>query len=143
MKEGDDYVACPNAVVSETGTEFTFTGLDAGDYKLVETKVPDGYNKIDDIEFSIVAELNEGDTQSIKSLIVMRGGKTIYEGTGAEFLVVVDEGSVSTNVVNNTGSRLPSTGGAGTYLIYGGGAALVALSIAVVAKKKKNEETVG
>ena len=143
VKEGDDYVTCPNAVVSETGTEFTFTGLDAGDYKLVETKVPDGYNKIDDIEFSIVAELNEGDTQSIKTLIVMRGGETISEGNGAEFLVVVDEGSVSTNVVNNTGSRLPSTGGAGTYLIYGGGAALVALSIAVVAKKKKNEETAG
>ena len=36
-------------------TTFTWSGLDDGDYKLVETTTPSGYNTIPDIEFTITA----------------------------------------------------------------------------------------
>lgn len=41
------------------GTTFTFTGLDDGEYKLVETKTPENYNTMDEIEFKIEATHDE------------------------------------------------------------------------------------
>ena len=42
-------------------TTFTWSGLDDGDYKLVETTTPSGYNTIADIEFTISAGHVDGD----------------------------------------------------------------------------------
>ena len=109
--------------------------------KLVETKVPDGYNKADDVEFQIVAVLDENAADPrILSLKVMQDGKEVSSGENSLFTVVVDAGTATTSVVNNTGIRLPSTGGAGTYLIYGGGGAAVAGAVVLfVLKKKKGD----
>lgn len=123
-------------------TTFNFSGLDAGEYKLIETKVPDGYNKADDVEFQIVAVLDENAADpKILSLKVMQGDKEVSSGADALFTVDVDAGTATTSVVNNTGIRLPSTGGAGTYLIYGGGGAAVAGAVILFALKKKKTET--
>lgn len=106
-----------------------FKGLDAGKYQLVETVVPDGYNAIDPIEFEIVSEF-EG--QAIKSLTA--SPKT--------FSAEMSTGIVSTKVVNETGSILPSTGGAGTYAIYVAGALLVAggATLVITRRKKSSKE---
>lgn len=127
-------------ILADGQTTFNFSGLDAGEYKLVETKVPDGYNKADDVEFQIVAVLDEDSADpKILSLKVMQGDKEVSSGDDALFTVVVDAGTAITSVVNNTGIRLPSTGGAGTYLIYGGGGAAVAGAAILFALKKKSK----
>lgn len=51
-KDTDDYVKVKEIEAGET-TKFEFTGADAGKYKLVETTVPDGYNKADDLVFEV------------------------------------------------------------------------------------------
>lgn len=61
------------AVGSEvTGvTSFVWSGLDAGKYKLVETTVPAGYNKADDITFDVVAKHSTSSaTPTLESLSV-------------------------------------------------------------------------
>lgn len=121
-------------------TSFTFTGLDSGKYKLVETTVPDGYNKADDVEFEIVSVMDEeSNDPKLTSLKVMQGDKEISAGDDAKFTVAIDAGQATTKVVNTTGIRLPSTGGMGTYVIYGGGAALVAGGIVLAVMKKKKD----
>ena len=49
------YEAVGSELKSEDMTTFTWSGLDDGDYKLVETTTPSGYNTIPDIEFTITA----------------------------------------------------------------------------------------
>lgn len=91
------------------GTEFTFSGLDAGDYKLVETKTPDGYNKIKDIEFKISAKYDiDSSDPKLTSLST----------TGIIATSDLSKGLLVTDVVNNAGTELPSTGGMGTKVIY-------------------------
>lgn len=109
--------------------KFVFKGLDAGKYQLVETKVPNGYNAIDPIPFEITSEL-EG--QELKSLVA----------DPDSFKAELSSGTVSTKVVNETGSILPSTGGAGTYAIYVAGALLVAggATLVITQRKKSAKE---
>lgn len=137
---GDWEMARENTL-TDGQTTFNFSCLDAGEYKLVETKVPDGYNKAEDVEFQIVAVLDENAADpEILSLKVMQNGEEISSGENSLFTVVVDAGTATTSVVNNTGIRLPSTGGAGTYLIYGGGGAAVAGAVILFALKKKKTD---
>lgn len=130
---------------NDDGTVFTFRGLDAGHYKLVETAIPDGYNKADDVEFEIVSDYDtESDAPVVKGLSVKQGDEIVSEGEDALFRVTLNDGTVATDVINVTGIRLPGTGGTGTYLLYGGGAAFIlagGVAIAAAMKKKKETET--
>lgn len=140
VKKNGEWVKARDVSMNDAGTQFTFTGLDSGEYKLVETKVPDGYNKADDVEFEIVSVVEEeSNDPRLTSLKVMQGDKEISTGDDAKFTVVVDAGQATTKVVNTTGIRLPSTGGMGTYVIYGSGAALVAGGIVLAVMKKKKD----
>lgn len=121
------------AVVKNTaGTTFTFSGLDDGDYVLSETTTPNGYNIIDDVEFTVTADHDvESDSPALKSL---SGDVT----TGSlEFTSSTTDGSLTTKVVNKKGSVLPSTGGMGTTILYVVGTILVlAAGILLVTKKR-------
>lgn len=113
-------------------TIFTFTGLDDGDYVLKETKTPDGYNTIADQEFTIKAD-HDVDSADPK-LIDLTGDVT----TGSiKFTPTLDEGSLNTTVINQSGSVLPSTGGAGRVAIYVIGAILVIGGGIVLVTKKR------
>lgn len=121
------------AVVKNTaGTTFTFSGLDDGDYVLSETTTPDGYNKIDDVEFTVTAKHDEdSETPKLTELTgdVTTGSLTFTSSTSA--------GSLTTDVVNKKGSVLPSTGGMGTTILYVVGTILVlAAGILLVTKKR-------
>ena len=111
------------------GTEFAFSGLDSGTYKLEETTVPTGYNKADDIVFTIKAsyDIDSNDPQFHKLTI-----------NGKEYTT----GIVVTEVENLTGTELPSTGGIGTTIFYvAGGILVVGAAVMLVAKKRaENEE---
>ena len=113
-------------------TTFTFTGLDDGEYKLTETTTPAGYNTITPIEFKISATHDETDDDP--KLTDLTGDVTSGEAT---FAADKNAGSLTTNVVNEKGSTLPSTGGRGTTMIYIIGAALVITAGVVLVMRKK------
>lgn len=131
-------------------TTFEFNRLDAGKYKLVETTVPAGYNKADDIEFTVEATykatLDENGVKSTKAptltglIIKDATGKKISEGEGAVFTVNLTNGSASTDVVNVSGSILPSTGGIGTTIFYViGGILMIGAGVLLVSKKRTDK----
>lgn len=120
------------AVKNGEGTTFTFSGLDDGNYRLTETKTPAGYNSIDPIEFTITAEHNVlSDNPALTSL---SGNVTTGEIT---FTSNTTEGSLSTDIVNKSGSTLPETGGVGTTLFYVLGGILVAGAVVLLVTKKR------
>lgn len=138
--------------VDETTTSFTFSGLDDGQYKLTETKTPAGYNTIDPIYFVIEATHDvTADAPTLKTLNAyltdangnkqteMKDGESVNIDLGA---VDLTAGSITTTVVNKSGSELPSTGGIGTTIFYVLGSVLV-IGAAVLLVTKKRMSTKG
>ncbi len=93
-------------------------GLDNGTYYLEETKEPDGYNKLTARQKFIISDAN---------LDATFNGDNFSSGSGV-------------HVVNNTGSRLPETGGLGTLLftLLGGSTAL-GTGVVLVTKKRMSK----
>ena len=106
-------------------TTFSFEGLDDGDYQLIESTTPDGYNTMEPIQFSISAE---HEIDSANPQLKKLNDKTetgILKIGEIDFKVNPSEGSLSANVVNYQGATLPETGGIGTTIFYVVGAVLV------------------
>ena len=125
-----------SATVSENQATFTFSGLDDGDYKLIETVTPDGYNDIADIEFTITAE---HDILSDDPRLTNLNGNSV---TGEiTFEAKPEDGSLTTDVINKSGSTLPETGGMGTTIFYVLGAILVlGAGGLLIARKRTDSE---
>lgn len=134
-------------VKSNNGTTFTFSGLDDGQYKLTETKTPAGYNTIDPIYF--VIEATHDATAGTPALTVLKAyltdengnkktevkdGETVNIDLGT---VDLTAGSITTTVVNKSGSELPSTGGMGTTIFYVLGGVLVLAAVVLLVTKKR------
>lgn len=116
--------------VDENTTSFSWTGIDDGDYKLVEVVTPTGYNSIDDIEFTVSAthDLDLADPK----LTSLKGGN-LFTGE-------VSTGALSADIVNRTGTELPSTGGMGTTIFYVLGTILVlGAAIMLITKRRMNK----
>ena len=126
------YEAVGPELKDEDMTTFTWSGLDDGDYKLVETTTPSGYNTIPDIEFTITATHDV--TSNNPTLTSLSGGD--------KFTGKVSAGVVSANIENQSGAQLPSTGGIGTTIFYVLGSVLV-LGAAVLLVTKKRMSTKG
>ena len=121
-------------IVNAEGTEFRFEGLDDGTYVLRETKAPFGYNIIEkDQTFTISAEHDENSDDP--KLTALTGD--VASGSIIDLGVMLEKGELSTDVVNNKGSVLPSTGGAGRVAIYVIGAILVLGGGIVLVTKKR------
>ena len=94
-----------------------FTGLKAGEYQLVETEAPAGYNKLTaPIKVTITASYNDDGT--LKNYAV-----TYSDGPH-------DGSSHEVTVENHKGKLLPETGGMGTMLFTVLGVLVVALGAA-------------
>ena len=126
------YEAVGSELKGEDMTTFTWSGLDDGDYKLVETTTPSRYNTIPDIEFTITATHDV--TSDNPTLISLSGGD--------KFTGVISTGVVSANIENQAGAQLPSTGGIGTTIFYVLGSVLV-IGAAVLLVTKKRMSTKG
>lgn len=114
-----NYVVDPTSTTTEfesvksiegKGYNLHVNGLKAKDYWLVETKAPDGFNKLTDpIKVTIT---KDGDTNwTVKKNDVLEDDKII-------------------DVENSTGSLLPSTGGAGV-IVFAGVAILLVFGVVV------------
>ena len=122
-----EYIALGAEQKGDAMTTFTWTGLDDGDYKLVESTVPEGYNKMADILFSISAEHSE--VAGEPTLTLLDGG-LMGEGD-------VVTGTIEKDIVNNTGTVLPETGAEGTFFLITGGTMLVILAAVFMITRKK------
>ena len=143
----DTWTTVKEFTVDETTTSFTFSGLDDGQYKLTETKTPVGYNTIDPIYFVIEATHDEtADAPTLKTLNAyltdangnkqteMKDGESVNIDLGT---VDLTAGSITTTVVNKSGSELPSTGGIGTTIFYVLGGVLVLAAVVLLVTKKR------
>lgn len=125
--DAGEYIAIGGELKGDALTTFTWTGLDDGDYKLVETTTPAGYNTIADILFTITAEHDV--TSDDPQLTKLEGGD-LFTGD-------VSTGALSANVENKQGATLPETGGMGTTMMYIGGGLLVAFAVIMLATKRR------
>ena len=120
--ENNKYIKDETGAITEVESpqdgKLTFEGLGAGTYYLTETKQPDGYNKL---AKSVKIEMDTNGTIKVD-------GKSTLESEESKRLVEVE---------NKTGTVLPSTGGAGTTMIYLIGAVLVLGSGVVLATKRR------
>ena len=122
---------------------FTFSGIDDGDYKLVEVVTPKGYNTIAPMEFKVAAthEPNADNPKLTALTITDTKGNVISEGEDRVFTTVLSEGSAAVEVVNKSGSLLPETGGIGTTIFYIVGVVLVlGAGVLLVTKKRMNAD---
>lgn len=134
---------------------FTFDGLNEGWYKLVESVTPAGYNTMSDIYFTITAAHGEDSdgTAYIKTLTLTQtdeGGDTTGITNSHTFNVettIVNSttyytGEITTNIINYSGSSLPTTGGIGTTIFYMVGGILVvgAAVLLITRSRMKNDD---
>ena len=129
------------AVVKNTeGTTFTFKGLDDGKYILTETKTPATYNTIEPIEFTVTADHKIVWDGANRTGVLTGLTGNAASGT-ADFKPDKTEGSLTTNVVNQSGATLPGTGGIGTTIFYViGGLLMAADAVLLITKKRMNSD---
>lgn len=129
-KVNNEFQPVGEEVKGQSMTKFVWNRLDDGEYKLVETTTPDGYNTMEDVLFTIGATHDENNDNP-----------TLTELTGGEkFTGAVKTGVLTAQIVNNPGVLLPSTGGVGTTIFYIAGGVLVLLSGVVLLTKKRSYE---
>lgn len=98
----------------------TIKGLGNGTYYLEETKQPDGYNKLTSRVAVIIENVNK--------TAELSADKTTYVVGGVQ-------------VINNTGTEFPTTGGIGTTIFYiVGGILLVGAGVILVVRRRMTAE---
>lgn len=130
----------PIAKVEGTaGDLFEFKGIDDGDYRLTETQAPRNYDKLSEpIYFTVKAgHMIESDDPKLESF----SGDIKSGNVGTmEFTPNKSEGTLSTTVVNKSGSSLPETGGMGTTILYAAGTVMILAAAAFLVMQKKAED---
>ena len=98
-------------ITTDSTGKFTIKGLDSDTYYLTEKTAPAGYNTL---------------KEAVK-IVIDKDGKVTYNGT------VVD----TVEVLNQTGTELPSTGGMGTTIFYVLGGVLMAGAFVLLVVRKR------
>lgn len=128
-KVGEEITVTKTSNGTETKYTASFLRIDDGNYKLVESHTPAGYNTAADTLFTVTAE---HDIEAVNPLLTsLKIDQTDGNTTN---------GTVQANVVNKKGSNLPSTGGMGTVMLYVAGIAVFVLAGAtlVMALRRRN-----
>lgn len=109
----DFQTAGATILITNGNGEINVNGLDEGSYHLIESKAPDGYNKLTAVRTLTLT--TTGDYGQINTALT--------NGTN---------GVTEIDVQNNAGTVLPSTGGSGTTIFYIIGGVLVAAAVVVL-----------
>lgn len=123
------------------------SGLEKGNYYLVETKTADEYNLLKepvkvDLNFEYSVTWDEYSVYEngvlIKHDVTNKRQKAFIAGTTGKTSDLTS-GSITANIINRKGFNLPTTGGFGTLLFSGIGVLLVVAGVGVLLSlKKKN-----
>ena len=122
-----------DTIVSIASEKVVISGLGNGTYYLEETKAPAGYNKLP-TRFAVT--INNG------SLVATSESEKVTVGEGEDATTkTVTTWTNCANVINQSGSVLPSTGGVGTTMFYVlGSVMMIGAAILLVTKKKMANE---
>ncbi len=144
-KDGTNYTAVDTAAVTTpaSGTtyyvknNYTFDGLGIGNYVLVESTTPSGYNTMEDLYITISATTTESSqTGSVKTLTV-----TVKDANGntvtSPFTEDKSTGEIKGGIENRTGSELPTTGGIGTTIFYIVGSVLLLGAVVLLITRRR------
>lgn len=122
------YVLACTVKTDAEGDTFGFEGVDDGNYVLVETTIPAGYNAWEAVAFTISAE---HDIESANPKLTTLTGGDLATG---EFK---DTGIIDTDIINKSGIELPETGGIGTTIFYIVGSLLAVAAVVLLVTKKR------
>lgn len=111
----DDDATVKTEVATPKSGLIAFQGFDAGTYKLVETKAPDGYNKLKDEIAVVITPTYKQDDGTLQSYEVTFDAQKPTDGIFV--------------IVNKKGIELPGTGGMGTILFTLVGAAAIGYGV--------------
>lgn len=114
-----------DTIVTTDSGNIKITGLDEGTYTLTETKAPDGYNKLADPITVVITSTESGETGAkvLTATVKNTQGTTESEGT--------------INVLNQSGSLLPETGGMGTKIFYVVGSVMALGAVVLLVTKRR------
>ena len=129
--DSDDETTTATITVKQ-GTTVNVRGLEAGTYYLTEVSTETGYNALtDDIVITIAADGTYTAT--------LAGTSVVKASTTGDGSYAVTTSKIE--VVNNSGTVLPSTGGIGTTIFYVVGSILVvAAGVLLITKKRMSRE---
>ncbi|MEZ3485583.1 MAG: isopeptide-forming domain-containing fimbrial protein [Lachnospiraceae bacterium] len=121
-------------LTTDSTGKISFKDLGAGEYTLTETVTPEGFNTLEPIKIVIgfkgPDKVTTGDEKC--KWTMTWNGQNVDANTNGIF---------AQNVINNSGSTLPSTGGIGTTIFYVVGAILViGAGVLLVTKKRMSKE---
>ena len=136
IADGDKWVQV-GTTTAGTATDFAFERIDDGEYLLVETTTPSGYNAVKPSKFEVTATHTAGAVPELSTL-----SATDSKGTSTDLgeitLTTEDENvGVETTIINQSGSTLPETGGIGTTIFYVLGAILVLGGTVVLVTRRR------
>ncbi len=131
-----------DASILKSGTDgkFAVIGLDDGDYTLIETKAPEGYNMPKDgFKVTITATTTNGQNWTAKDAAAALTALKVQVGNSEAKDGDRNKGTVDVTIENSKGSFLPETGGIGTTLFYVIGAILaIGAGVTLVTRKRMN-----
>jgi LPXTG-motif cell wall-anchored protein len=117
-------------LVTPKSGKIKILGLDADTYTLTETEAPKGYNKLA-APISVLID-SDTDTAQGKDGNSQAATMSLYQDKTESSSPVSQ-----IEVLNNTGTQLPSTGGIGTTIFYAVGGILVLAAIVLLITKKR------
>ena len=129
-------------ISTNTAQGITAHGLGTGNYILVESKAPNGYNELaEDIYFEINKltddEMAKADNSYIWFREMEKDGQA-YDSTDADTAIINQNGCISIDVYNYQGLVLPSTGGMGILLFIIIGTIMMGAVIVIsIARRRK------
>lgn len=134
-----DDTGTTTTVVSPASGMIVIKGIASGEYTVNEIKAPDGYNLLESGVTVTAAEF--GSSTTTLTIYKDGDGNITKTETTTKQEFDFDVSSAAINIVNISGTQLPSTGGIGTTLFYVVGALLmVSAFVLLITKKRMNTE---
>lgn len=121
--EKEDTASAPEngtEITTPDGGQFTIKGLKTGEYYIEETQAPEGFNSLDN---------------RVKLIIADDNGNVSYTAEGGNI-----EGN-TIKILNQGGTKLPSTGGMGRTLIYTLGGIIFFAALVLLISRNRSKGT--